>query len=215
MGTLVAITRGMARELILSLDGHEFPVNLIKIDREKLYGAVEIEAFDEKGKPSSIKVLAPDGKTLIDVGGTALATVTEDGSSIDRSVLSAVDSNGEPVETVPSSFTQPNVLSQAKPDDYLSQIVKSVYALESADGQPLDFLQDHLATGQMYNFPFSYRGGLEHDSAFVVGGRGSDDAFMVVGKPAALQFVKLNQAAVLDSVEEKEISADELDFELL
>ena len=204
---------GMARELILSLDGHEFPVNLVKIDRGRLYGDVAIEAFDEKGKPAVIKVLAPDGKTLIDIGGTALATVSEDGSSVERSKLVAVDPDGEPVETVPSSFSRPNTLSQAKSEDYLSQIVKSVYALEPPDGQSLDFLQDHLAAGQMYNFPFSYRGGIEHDSAFVVGS--GDDAFMVVGKPAALQFVRLNQAAVLDTPEEKEISADELDFELL
>src|SRR6266550_1482385 len=100
----------MARELILSLDGHEFPVNLVKIDRDRLYGSVEIEAFDEKKKPATIKVLAPDGKTLIDKGGTALATVSEEGSSVDRSQLVAVDPDGEPVETVPSSFNQPNVL---------------------------------------------------------------------------------------------------------
>jgi hypothetical protein len=65
----------------------------------------------------------------------------------------------------------------------------------------------------MYSFPFSYRGGLEFDSAFVVGA--GKDAFMVVGKQASLQYVRLNQAAVLDAAEEKEISADELDFELL
>jgi hypothetical protein len=198
---------------VLSLDGQEFPVNLVKIDREKLYGAVEIEAVDEKGKPAVIKVLAPDGKTLIDKGGTALATVTEDGTSIDRTQLSAVDSNGEPVEPVPSSFSGPNILAQAKTEEYLSQIVKSVYALEPADGQALDYLRDHLSTGQMYSFPFSYRGGLEFDSAFVVGA--GKDAFMVVGKQASLQYVRLNQAAVLDAAEEKEISADELDFELL
>ena len=39
----------MARPLILSLDGQEFPVTIFKIDREKLYGRVEIEAYDEKG----------------------------------------------------------------------------------------------------------------------------------------------------------------------
>jgi hypothetical protein len=38
---------------------------------------------------------------------------------------------------------------------------------------------------------------------------------MTVGKQAALQFVKLNQAAVLDATEEEEISADDIDFELL
>ena len=139
--------------------------------------------------------------------------MNEEGSSVDRSLLVAVDSNGEEVDTVPSSFNQANVLNQARIDDYLSQIVKSVYALEPADGEPLDFLKDHLSSGLLYNFPFSYRGGIEYDSAFVVGN--GDDAFMVVGKPAALQFVRLNQAAVLDSVEEKEISEDDLDFALL
>ena len=61
----------MARALVLSLDGQEFPVSLVKIDREKLYGTVEIEAFDEKGREASLRVLAADGKTLIDKGGTA------------------------------------------------------------------------------------------------------------------------------------------------
>ncbi|HMJ09313.1 MAG TPA: hypothetical protein VK468_09935, partial [Pyrinomonadaceae bacterium] len=198
----------MARELVLSLDGQEFPVNLVKIDREKLYGAIEIEAFDEKGKAATIKVLAPDGKTLIDIGGTALTTVDEKGTSIERSRLLAVDEDGEPIETVPSSFGQPNVLNQAETDDYLSQIVKSVYLLQPPPDASIDYLQDHLSGGQMYSFPFSYRGGLEYDSAFVVGG--GRDAFMVIGKPAALQFVRLNQAAVLDSIEETEISGDEL-----
>ena len=31
----------MARPLILSLDGQEFPVSLVKIDREKLYAPAE------------------------------------------------------------------------------------------------------------------------------------------------------------------------------
>jgi hypothetical protein len=66
----------------------------------------------------------------------------------------------------------------------------------------------------MFRFQFSYRGGVEHDSAFVVG-NDKADAFMVVGRDAALQFVRLNQAAVLDSTEEMEISGEELDFELL
>ena len=46
----------MPRELILSLDGHEIAVQLVKLEREKLYGEVEIEAFDEKGKPAALKV---------------------------------------------------------------------------------------------------------------------------------------------------------------
>ena len=212
-GTGFAFTGGMARELILSLDGQEFPVIPVKIDRERLYGKVEIEAFDEKGTHASIKVLAADGRTLIDKGGTALTVVTEEGTSVSRTKLEAVDANGDPIEPVPSSFDQPNVLKRAGAEDYLSQIVKAVYMLESADGTPIDYLLDHTAADEIFTFRFSWRGGLDHDSAFIIG-HGSD-AFMVVGKQAALQFVRLNQAAVLDSVEEREISADEIDFESL
>jgi len=203
----------MAKPLILSLDGNEFSVSLVKIDRERLYGAIEIEAFDEKGNEASLKVLAADGQTLIDKGGTSLTTVSEDGASVSRTELTAVDMDGEEIEQVPSSFAQPNVLSQATNEDYLAQIVKSVYLLQPFEGEKLDFLHDHLAGSKIYTFPFSYRGGVDYDSAFLVGGK--TDAFMIVGKRAELQFVKLNQSAVLDSVEEEEISADDLDFDLL
>jgi hypothetical protein len=213
MGISVAyLHSAMPRTLTLSLDGEEFPVVLQKLDREKLYGSVEVEAFDDKGKPAQILVLDADGRTLIDKGGTALATVDAKGNSVDRSVLRAVDENGDPIERVPSSFDGPNVLKNAEANDYLDQIVKSVYLLQPAD-QPLDILHDHLADGQLYSFPFSYRGGLEHDNAFVIGSR--SDAFLVVGRTAALKFVGLNQAAQLDAVEEQEITADEIDFDLV
>lgn len=204
----------MAKSLVLSLDGQETAVSLTKVDRERLYGAVGIEAFDEKGKPAMIKVLAADGRTLLDKGGTALATVDEEGSSVSRTDLKPVDANGDPIELVPSSFDQTNVLERATADEYLSQIVKSVYILEPAEGADIDYIKDHLSGGQMFRFPFSYRGGIDHDSAFVVGNE-KGDAFMVVGRDASLQFVRLNQAAVLDSIEEAEISGEELDFEML
>jgi hypothetical protein len=203
----------MAKPLILSLDGQEFPVSITKIDREKLYGAIEIEAFDENGNDASLKVLAPDGKTLIDKGGTALATVNEDGESIERGSLKAVGPDGEEIEPVPSSFGRVNVLKPADSDEYLGQIVKSVYLVQPFEESSLDYLQDHLAADQIYKFPFSYRGGLEFDSAYVIGA--DDAAFLVVGRQAAFQFLKLNQAAVLDSEEEQEISADDIDFDLM
>jgi hypothetical protein len=203
----------MARSLVLSLDGQEFPVSLVKVDREKLYGEIEIEAFDEKGNEASLKVLAADGKTLIDKGGTGLTVVDEDGTSISRSELSVVDEDGELIEPVPSSFSQTNVLRSASADDYLAQIVKSVYVLQPADGTDLDYLQTHLDGEQIYTFPFSYRGGLEYDSAYVIGAE--KNAFMIIGKTAAFQYVRLNQAATLDAVQEEEISADEIEFDVL
>jgi hypothetical protein len=203
----------MPRVLTFLLDGEEVSVVPIRIDREKLYGSVEIEAFDEKGKPAEIRILAADGKTLIDKGGTALAIINEEGASVDRRQLTPIDANGERVEAVESSFNAPNPLKVADPDSYLSTLVKTVYHLSPTEGENLEFLQDHLDSGQIYSFPFSWRGGLEYDDAFVIGSR--SNAYMVVGKLADLQFVRLNQEAVLDSVEEKEISAEEIDFETL
>jgi hypothetical protein len=201
----------MPRPLVLSLDGREFGVRIVKIDREKLYGKVEVEAFDEKGNPAQLLILAPDGKTLIDRGGTALATVNEDGDSISRADLVPVDEEGEKIETVPSSFGHVNVLKQAKAEDYLSQLVKSVYLVEAEEDSDQKYLQDHVSEGLIYNFDFSYRGGVEYDNAFVLGNK--TDAFMIVGKPAELEFVRLNQAVDLDTTEEQEVSTEEISFE--
>ncbi len=203
----------MARPLILSLDGQEFAVTLVKIDREKLYGKVDIEAFDEKGKEAALRVLAADGKTLIDKGGTALATINDKGDSVERPALIPVDADGEKIEQVASSFGQKNVLTEATIEDYFLQIVKSVYLVLPHENADIKELHDHLSTQRMFTFPFSWRGGIEYDNAFVIGA--GKDAFIVVGKQAEFQFIKLNQAAVLESTEEEEISADDLDFDLM
>ncbi|CAN5208831.1 hypothetical protein BH20ACI2_BH20ACI2_24420 [soil metagenome] len=203
----------MPRSLTLSLDGEEFSVQLKKIDRDDLYGSVEIEAFDEKGNPAQLLVLAADGKTLLAKGGTALATLDLKGNSVERSTLKPVNTEGEEIETVESSFGKSNDLKLAEIDDYLSQIVKSIYILEPEEDGDIKFLLDHLSSGLIYSFQFSYRGGTEYDNAFIIGNK--SDAFMIVGKEARFQFAKLNQVAQLDSIEDEEISGDDIDFDLL
>lgn len=198
---------------MLNLDGEEFPVSIRKIDRDDLYGSVEIEAFDEKGNPASLMVLAADGKTLMDKGGTALATLDEKGNSVERNTLKTVNLEGKDLETIESSFNKTNVLRKAEVDDYLSQVVKSIYVIDGFEGGDIDLLKDHVSAGLIYHFPFSYRGGTDYDNAFVIGNK--TDAFMIIGKEARFQFAKLNNAARLDSVEEEEISADDIDFDLL
>ena len=202
----------MAKELVLSLDGQRFSVSFRKIDREQIYGSVEIEAFDEKGNPAQLLVLAADGKTLLDKGGTALATLDEKGNSVERNTLRAVNLEGGELALVESSFSVSNDLEVADVDDYLAQLVKSVYVLDPFEGGDINYLLDHLASGLIYRFPFSYRGGTEYDNAFVIGNGG--EAFMIIGKQAKFQYSKLNQAARLDSIEEEEISGDDLDFDL-
>jgi hypothetical protein len=203
----------MARPLVLSLDGQKFSVGIRKIDREQLYGSIEIEAFDEKKNPATLMVLAADGRTLLDKGGTALATLDEKGNSVERPTLRPVNSKGKPIKPVPSSFDKTNVLKKATPEEYLSQVVKSVYHIRPYGEEDIGYLLDHVTAGNIYQFPFSYRGGTEYDNALVIGNQ--SDAFMIVGKQAAFQFAKLNQMAVLDSFEEEEISGDDIDFDLM
>jgi len=202
----------MARSLTLSLDGNEFQVELTRIDREDLYGKVEVEAFDEKGRPAALKVLAFDGKTLIEKGGTALEVLDQNGDSVDQAELIAVDIDGNEIKKVQSSFNGPNILKKAKADDYLGLVVKSVYLLDGTEEKDLQYLHDHLATRQMFSFAFSYRGGIEHDSAYILGD--GKDAFMVVGKESTLDYLQLNQAGTLSSADEQEIGADDLNFDL-
>jgi hypothetical protein len=202
----------MARALVLSLDGEEFPVQMQKIDREKLYGKVEIEAFDEEGNEAFLQILDADGKTLIDTGGTSLASLDEGGNSVDRRKLIPITSDGEEVVPVPSSFSAPNLLYIADIDEYLSHTVKSVYILTPPEGSNLDQLEDVLSGDAIYKFDFSYRGGVEYDTAFLVGDENT--VFMIVGVNTTLQFVTLNQPSVLDPVEEQEISGEEIEFDL-
>lgn len=205
----------MARELGLVLDGVEYPVTINKVDRKRLYGDIEIEAFDESGEPAYLRYIAEDGQTIIDAGGTALTAITEDGDSISRTELIPVDGEGKEIEPVPSSFGAVNVLKKATHEEYLSAIVKSVYTIEPAtEEEDLTELAEALDGDIIYKFDFSYRGGLEYDAAFLIGE--GKNIFMIVGVPAALEFVSLGQAAVLDDVgEEQDLSVDDLDFDLM
>ena len=203
----------MPRPLILSLDGEEFSVGLFKVDRSALYGEVKIEAFDEKGNPATIKVLAADGNTLIDKGGTALEMVDKAGNSLNRSAIRTVGANGKPLKQVESSFSHVNKLSPATVEDYLSLIVKSIYWIQATEDSSLDLLLEHLGDGRIFSFPFSYRDGIETDEGFFIGNK--KDAFLIIGNQATLEFVNFKQTTKLDSAEEDEISADDLDFDLL
>jgi hypothetical protein len=205
----------MARELGLVLDGVEYPVKINKVDRKRLYGDIEIEAFDESGEPAYLRYIAEDGQTIIDAGGTALATISEDGDSVPRNELIPVDAGGKEIEPVPSSFGAVNQLKKATHEEYLSAIVKSVYTLDPAtEEEDLSELAEALEGDVIYKFDFSYRGGLQYDEAFLIGE--GKNIFMIVGVPAALEFVSLNQAVNLDDTgEEQDLSVDDLDFDLM
>ena len=155
----------MARPLVLRFEGSELPVALEKVDRSRLYGWVDREVQDEHGRPCSLVTLLSDGRTLAGKGGVASVMVSVDGKWLDRAKLAPVDATGEPITPVPSSFAGPvDVVTKATTRDVLSHDVRLLYHLALEPGALLDALRG----GAIYTFPYSFRGGLQADVAFLL-----------------------------------------------
>ena len=206
----------MARALTFQFSGTEFPVEMQKVDRSKLYGTVDVEPLDDQGRRCTLATLASDGRTLIGKGGTALAVLSLDGKWTEKSALTPVDVQGEKIEPVPSSFAAPvAVEATATIDEYLSYHVRSAYQLELPE--EAGGLLEALKTGTIYTFPYSYRGGLEYDTAFLLCNP-ENVPFMLVGTPAVVEFVGLAQEGGLAEAEEEsedDEGDDDLDFSMM
>ena len=205
----------MAKQFIVEFDGEDIPFNLEKVDRTKLYGYVEHEVLDDQGKKCELVTLCGDGHTLAGKGGTALAYLSPQGKWCNKADLKPIGSSGQPIVPAKSSFDAPVPLSKkATPEDLLSYNVHLVYQL-TFEEEPTKLLNE-LRKGTIYTYPFSYRGGLEADIAFML--IGSDgNLFMLVGKPTVLEYVGLQQTAatVPDEATVTDEPEDLLDFSMV
>jgi hypothetical protein len=206
----------MPRPLLLRHQGAELPFQLVKLDRAKLYGTVEVEALDGQGRRCELATLASDGKTLIGRGGMASAFLTADRTWIERTSLKPVGPEGEPIEPVPSSFAGVTELAdEATIEEYLTHNIKSVYHLTcEADVGPL---LAELREGKIYRFPYSFRGGLVADVGFLLANP-EGDVFLAVGQPTLIHFIGLDPLPVLEDEETQAAepeAGDELDFGMM
>ncbi len=209
----------MPRTLSFSLDNTVFDASIIKVDRSHLYGSVSIDTTDMEGLRCTVATLAADGKTLIPKGGTALGYVNPQGEWVNRDELQPVNLDGEPVEEVESSFDAPILLDKkCDPETYLNHSVRLVYRLEPEAGFP-DSLMDTLRVGSIFQFGFSYRGGVGYDPAFVLSDE-DDNVWMMITRENRIESVGLTQAAVckgenLDEDTDDADPADSIDFSML
>src|SRR5215471_5213727 len=102
----------MPRALAFTHRGAEIAFQIEKLDRGKLYGSVDVEALDDKGRRCELATLASDGKTMLGKGGTAAAFLSEDGRWLERGALKPVDAFGDAIQPVPSSFAAPVELAE-------------------------------------------------------------------------------------------------------
>lgn len=209
----------MPRKLAFIFGNSEFSVAINKVDRTKIYGRVVTETFDANEKPCTLATLARDGRTLIPFGGTATGYVNTEGLWVERDDLVPIDKDGENIPSVPSSFSAPTTLTEeVSVEHYLDHPIRLSYHLESEESIS-DALLNKLKAGAIYQFPFSYRGGIYHDPAFLMMDM-DDTLWMHVGHKSDIEFVGYEQAAICaaraeELGEDDSGDRDSFDFDML
>jgi hypothetical protein len=208
-----SIHDSMAKPLVVQFAGKEIALSLSKVERSDLYGFVEIETLDEKGRKCSHATLADDGKTVVPTGGVALATLSPEGNWVDKKTLVPTDNQGQRITPVPSSYAAPVQIEQpATVDEYLSHDIRAVYQLSS--DVVLSPLMNELKAGKIFKFPYSFRGGLEPDAGFLL--LAADGTpFLAIGSPTKLECVCFEQSAGGAGDDEAEEVEDVLDFSMM
>jgi hypothetical protein len=196
----------MAKPLVFQWRDRQISFQMAKVDRARLYGFKESEVLDDQGARCNLATLAQDGQTVVGRGGTALGTLTVDGTWIEKNQLKPVDPAGQAIQPVASSFAAPvPLVEQASPEEYLDCAVRAVYLMETSDD--IAPLADELVQGTIYRFPYSFRGGLEPDQGFLLA-NGEGKVFCAIGKPAKVEFLGLAQAAAAVEDEETDVEED-------
>ena len=204
----------MAKPLSVEFHGEVFVLDLEKVDRTKLYGYVESEVLDENGKRCEIGTLTGDGHSIVGKGGTALAYLSPDGLWRKKTELQPVDRQGDLIPPVKSTFDATVALDRTVSiDDFLTHNIHLIYRLK-AEQEPAALMSE-LRKGTIFQFPFSYRGGVEASAGFLL--LGSDgNVFLLVGTPTDIEFIGLKSpAAIVDANDASADDDDLLDFSMV
>lgn len=207
----------MPRNLTFKSGRSTFEAELVKIDRTKVYGSVEILTEDHEGAEVELLTLARDGRTLIESGGTGAGYVNSDGYWVETGERIPVNAEGDPLELIESSFDAPIPLKDTVAEEVLlDHPIRLAYHLETT-GAPAALLK-RLAAGAIFHFAFSYRGGPVADPAFVLTDT-DGDLWLLVGNAADVDFRDYKQVAVCCAAAEEEVEdddeADNFDFDML
>ena len=207
----------MPRSLTFQFRNAQFEAELIKIDRSKIYGTVEVVTNDHEGAETTLMSLARDGRTLIGYGGTGAGYINKDGYWVETGERIPVDVDGDPMELIESSFSAPIPLEKTVSDeDLLDHPIRLAYHL-GAEGLP-DSLAEKLTAGDIYRFDFSYRGGPVADPAFLMTDL-DGDLWLLIGNTSEVAFRDFKQVALCAAAQTDEVEDDSeddnFDFDML
>ena len=154
-------------------------------------------ATDNSGEVCGTAYLSPDDALLIPSGGYKLGTVDDAGRWVEKSELTAYDTDGNELKQYASSFdTVISLDKTVSEEEFLDNDWEAVYQLVNAELA--------VAVGDnIYKFEFSYLintpGGL----------------FLFAGDKQDFPLVSLADQTVIDEVEEEvEEEIDDLDFSM-
>lgn len=197
----------MAKTLDITLGGKTFSVTPVKLERKKLYGWNELRVVTPDGEPCQQAGLNSDGITIIPAGNTKTGMLRDDGLWMDRAELVAYDARGNAAKAIPSSFeTGIELTEKATVEDVLNHNLASIYQVTGDEA----LLLSSKIGDDIYKFPFSYRGGYEQSTAFII--TSGPDVFIAVGTDGGYDYIGLEQQGYLDTVEEEMSLEEELDF---
>lgn len=200
----------MAKELEFRLGDHLLSLSPTKLERKKLYGWAEMRATTPDGALCNQAGIDISGKIIIPKGATKIGMVGEDGLWLEKESLVAVHADGTPAEPITSSFdTTINLVEKATIEDLLDLRVSAVYQLSGEDCEELK----GLLGGDIYTFPFSYRGGYETSMAFLLSN--GSVVYIITGEKIVFDYVGLDEQGVLTECEEVDIEEDEFDFSMM
>lgn len=197
----------MAKQLDIRIDRRSFTVYPTKLERKKVYGWNELRVVTPNGTPCQQAGLNSDGVTIIPNGNIKNGMLSEDGLWMERSELIAFDAHGNMVQAVSSSFdTGIDLLEKTTVEDLLDHNLASVYQLLGEDS----LLLSSKIGDDIYKFAFSYRGGYELNTAFII--TNGPNVFIIVGNDGNYDYIGLEQQGVLDTVEDEICLEEAMDF---
>ena len=210
-------TTTMPRSLVFQFGDRDYSFQMAKVDRSKLYGYKQLKVLNETDTECELATLAGDGRTLVGRGGTGLGWVDVDGQWHEKDELKPVDTDGEEITPVPSSFSAPiKLFDTATTEDYLECNIRLIYAMESQTNDIADIM-DELKRGTIFKFDYSYRGGLEADVAFLLLNQ-DDELMMVVGDRTRIEFLGLQTQVTVedeDDTEQDDSGCGMMDFGMI
>ena len=203
----------MGKVIQFAADNLKFAAALTKIDRDKIYGFIEVKVNDDKGNPCTMGSLLDDGRTLVLNGATALKTVDSKYNELDKKTLKVVYQDGTDAVLVASSYEGEVKLLECSMDDLFNLEISSVYQLDIENAEQKKMVTNFLADGKVARFVFNYRADYEGADAIIISN--ANGIFALTGRIIDFPYLENKLTASISNLQEETIEEEGMDFGML